>query len=326
MKVSVYCLAYNHAKYIRKALDGFVMQKTNFAYEVFVHDDASTDGTADIIREYEAKYPHIIKGIYQTENQHSQKIPIVTTHILPNMSGEYIACCEGDDYWIDENKLQMQYDIMQTHPEVVFCAHKVQCVNEDMSMNSRVIPGDGCGLHENKLLSKEELSDLLFIKGAYAFHTSSYFISKKVFVSEERQQLRTKMNGDQTIMYATLLYGNTYFINQIMSYRRLLTEGNWHQRYAQFSEKKQSQHHLNFCDGTLLFDEVSNGVYHDKIMYNAYLRLMSLSLQFNNDIVKQYFADFKKKYKFNWFYSLKLSGAYLMYYLCPGLLRKKLKL
>ena len=69
IRVSVYCAAYNHEKYIRDALDGFVMQKTSFAFEVLVHDDASTDKTADIIREYEAKYPDIIKPIYQTENQ-----------------------------------------------------------------------------------------------------------------------------------------------------------------------------------------------------------------------------------------------------------------
>ena len=67
--VSVYCLVYNHEKYLRQCLDGFVMQKTNFKFEVIVHDDASTDGSADIIREYEQKYPEIIKPIYQTVNQ-----------------------------------------------------------------------------------------------------------------------------------------------------------------------------------------------------------------------------------------------------------------
>lgn len=93
--VSVYCLAYNHEKYIRHTLNGFVSQKTNFRYEVFVHDDASTDNTASIIQEYADKYPDIIKPIFQTENQHSQKIPIIATHILPKMSGKYIAACEG---------------------------------------------------------------------------------------------------------------------------------------------------------------------------------------------------------------------------------------
>ncbi len=67
--VSVLCTTYNHEQFVQSALEGFVRQKTEFLYEVIVHDDASTDGTAEIIREYEKKYPHIIKGIYQTENQ-----------------------------------------------------------------------------------------------------------------------------------------------------------------------------------------------------------------------------------------------------------------
>ena len=103
--VSVYCLAYNHEQYIRDALEGFVRQKTNFRYEVLVHDDASTDNTPAIIREYAQKYPDIIKPIFQTENQYSKGVKILPEIIHPKSSGRYIAFCEGDDYWCDENKL-----------------------------------------------------------------------------------------------------------------------------------------------------------------------------------------------------------------------------
>ena len=107
--VSVICNTYNHEKYIKSALDGFVMQKTNFEYEVLIHDDASTDSTADIIREYEKKYPDIIKPIYQSENQYSKKVPISKTYQYSRAKGKYIAICEGDDYWTDPFKLQKQF-------------------------------------------------------------------------------------------------------------------------------------------------------------------------------------------------------------------------
>ena len=113
--VSIICLTYNQAQYIRKTLEGFVMQKTNFPIEILIHDDASTDETADIIREYENKYPQIIKPIYQQENQYSKKVAIGATYIYPKVKGKYIALCEGDDYWIDPLKLQKQVDFLESH-------------------------------------------------------------------------------------------------------------------------------------------------------------------------------------------------------------------
>lgn len=121
--VSVRCITYNHEPYIAQAIDGFLMQKTNFPFEVVIHDDASTDKTADIIREYEKKYPLIIKPIYQTENQYSKGNGAVTKVVNTKLKGKYIAFCEGDDYWIDENKLQVQFDFMEYHPECSLCVH-----------------------------------------------------------------------------------------------------------------------------------------------------------------------------------------------------------
>ena len=125
--VSIQCLAYNHAPYIRQCLDGIVMQKTKFRFEAIVHDDASTDGTQDIIREYEKKYPDIIKPIYQKENQYSKGIPgYITNLIAQQCKGKYIALCEGDDYWIDPLKLQKQVDILEKNDSVslVYTAFK----------------------------------------------------------------------------------------------------------------------------------------------------------------------------------------------------------
>ena len=121
--VSIRCLVYNHAPYLRQCLDGFVMQKTNFAFEAIVHDDASTDESAAIIREYAAQYPHIIKPIYESENQYSKRdgsiSRIMDAAVHPD--AKYIAMCEGDDYWIDPLKLQKQVDFLETHPEYGMC-------------------------------------------------------------------------------------------------------------------------------------------------------------------------------------------------------------
>lgn len=115
--VSIITLTYNHESYIRECLDGILMQQTSFKFELLIHDDASTDNTANIIREYEAKYPDIIKPIYQTENQYSKKVPIGCTYLYPRAQGKYIALCEGDDYWTDPLKLQKQVDFLEANDE-----------------------------------------------------------------------------------------------------------------------------------------------------------------------------------------------------------------
>jgi group 2 glycosyl transferase len=117
--VSIRCTVYNHEKYIRKALDGFVMQKTDFRFEAIVHDDASTDGTAAIIREYADKYPDIIIPIYEKENQYSKHDGSLIRIMDAQMRGKYIAYCEGDDCWTDPLKLQKQVDFLEAHPDYV---------------------------------------------------------------------------------------------------------------------------------------------------------------------------------------------------------------
>ena len=156
IKVSIICNAYNHEKYIRDALDGFVMQKTNFKFEVLIHDDASTDHTADIIREYENEYPDIIKPIYSKENQYSKKDGSLSRIQYGRAKGRYIAICEGDDYWTDPLKLQKQYDAMEKHPEVDICAHAVNTV---IANTKKIIER-----HEDW---RERLKDLLLVGETY---------------------------------------------------------------------------------------------------------------------------------------------------------------
>ena len=99
IKVSIYCLSYNHAQFLVQTIEGIVNQKTNFNFELLIHDDASTDGSNQIILNYQKKYPNIIKPIIQKENQYSKGINISKEILFPLFKGKYVAICEGDDYW-----------------------------------------------------------------------------------------------------------------------------------------------------------------------------------------------------------------------------------
>lgn len=119
--VSIRCCTYNQEPYIRQCLEGFVMQKTGFRFEAVVHDDASTDNTAAIIREYADKYPDIIKPLFSKENLYSRRDGSLSRLMNEHMRGKYIAYCEGDDYWTDPFKLQKQVDFLESHPEYSAC-------------------------------------------------------------------------------------------------------------------------------------------------------------------------------------------------------------
>lgn len=120
--VSICSITYNHAPYIRQCMEGFLMQKTDFPIEIIINDDASTDGTTDIIKEYAAKRPDIIKPIYHEENLYSKGVRgMLRNFCFPLAKGKYIALCEGDDYWIDPLKLQKQVDFMEANPDYTMC-------------------------------------------------------------------------------------------------------------------------------------------------------------------------------------------------------------
>ncbi len=128
--VSIRCITYNHAPYIRQCLDGFVMQKTNFRFQAVVHDDASTDGTTEIVREYAEKYPDVIVPMYEEENRWSKHDGSLLTIMYPLLIGKYLAHCEGDDFWTDPYKLQKQVDFLETHPDYVLTYTEYAAVDE----------------------------------------------------------------------------------------------------------------------------------------------------------------------------------------------------
>lgn len=170
LMVTIRCMTYNHEPYIRQCLEGFVMQKTNFRFEAIVHDDASTDGTAAIIREYAEKYPDIIKPIYETENQYSKHDGSLRRIMDEACKGKYIAYCEGDDYWIDPLKLQKQVDFLEKHPEVSYSCHRFQVLKQ----KDITITEDWNPFYKNP--SNSNISEFLF-DAEYAFSKSWFTLT-----------------------------------------------------------------------------------------------------------------------------------------------------
>lgn len=128
--VSICCIAYNHERYIAQAIEGFLKQETDFKVEIIIHDDRSTDRTADIIRSYQQQHPHLIKTILQTENQHSQGKRIFPI-TFARARGKYFALCEGDDYWTDPLKLRKQVAVLEANPDYTFCFHPVDWLDQE---------------------------------------------------------------------------------------------------------------------------------------------------------------------------------------------------
>ena len=211
--VSVRCITYNHENYIAQALDGFLMQKTNFPFEVIVHDDASPDKTADIVREYEKKYPAIIKAIYQTENQYSKRDGTITRILNEACKGKYIAFCEGDDYWIDENKLQMQVDFLEGNPEYGMCFHGAEIIkeiNNDIALR--------CDLIEDRNYSATELFQFWIVP------TASICLKREILFIEIKNANQI-LNGDIVLVEKAAHFGMVRGFKKKMSVYRMHSGG-----------------------------------------------------------------------------------------------------
>lgn len=225
IKVSIICITYNHERYVRKAIESFLIQKVNFDYEILIHDDASTDSTATIIREYEKKYPNLIKVIYQKENQYSKGKP-VSSNLYKMSRGKYLAFCEGDDYWIDENKLQKQVDFLEKNGEYYAIYHNILMVDENGGKlnqeNTMFFTKRECnfqGIEENFLLLPGQLASLV------SRNFYKYLLKEKIDIDSY------KVNGDMKLPIIFLSQGKIKFLEERMSaYRRTYIGNSWNAR------------------------------------------------------------------------------------------------
>ena len=221
IKVSVLCVAYNHEPFIEDAITGFLMQETNFAFEVIIHDDASTDSTADIIREYQARYPSIIKPIYQTENQYSKGRFKPTLYMQKVVKGKFMAICEGDDYWIAANKLQKQLDICEKDRSISFVGHSALTLSVRTSTFYSVKVWNNRNYISN-------LHDVLSEARAYGQFspTASYFIKKEVF-DHLPDWFVDAPGGDEFLEYFSALQGKMVNLSDVMSVYRIENATAW---------------------------------------------------------------------------------------------------
>ena len=222
MKVSICCQTFNHEKYIAQCLEGFVMQKTNFDFEILVHEDASTDKTAVILREYESNYPELFKCVYQTENQF-YKQNTLTNILFPMARGKYIALCEGDDYWTDPLKLKKQVDFLEGNPDYGICFHNIKLFNQETKEFSE----DTITRNVDETTDVSELT-----KGNY-IHTPSVMFRNDFTIPD---WFKESPIGDWTLYMLAIKDRKIKKMDEVMAVYRKHNEGIW--------SKKSKKHRI----------------------------------------------------------------------------------
>jgi glycosyltransferase involved in cell wall biosynthesis len=199
--VSISCITYNHENYIRDAIEGFLIQKTTFPIEILIHDDASTDGTKEIIREYETKYPHLIKPLYEVENQWVKGRRGSVVFNFPRARGKYIALCEGDDYWTDPLKLQKQVEFLESNEDCSLCFTGSEIHKSNGEIKS----------YSYKFTKSIDVNE--YIKTPYFIPTASLVFRRDVLNDDLHEAWMDKaFAGDFILKYKAISIGNIGFI------------------------------------------------------------------------------------------------------------------
>lgn len=215
--VSVIVLTYNHEKYIKQALDSILMQKVDFNYEILIGDDCSQDETPNILKEYKQKHPDIIRLFLRTENVGATRN---SYGLLTNSRGKYLATCEGDDFWTDENKLQIQVDFLEKNRSFIGCCHNFMIVDENGKPRPR---------RKLSWVKKKEIFTIDDFKGIYLPSQPATFLRRNIFLDNKYDlsilYKAHPMVGDRTMGMIYLSLGNFYYLNSIMScYRQVLNK------------------------------------------------------------------------------------------------------
>lgn len=258
--VVITCIAYNQERYIRDALDGFIMQKTEFPYIAIVHDDASTDGTAEVIKEYAKLYPQIIKPIFETENQYSKGNGIlgeIIRNAIKSSGAKYVAMCEGDDYWIDPDKLQKQVDFLESHPDYALCFHNV-IIKSDNQQDFKYF---------NHLSTKEYTVQEIIEK--WSVPTCSSLLKTNIVL---KRPINHKFQYGDNVMWLTCArHGKMYCINEKMAvYRR--NSGGWTSQPSFEANKKQVLHHEGLLEE---FSDIARNALSNKLRYYMAITFIS---------------------------------------------------
>ena len=306
--VSIWCPTYNHENYIRDCLSGFVMQKTNFPFEIIVHDDASTDKTQEVIREFEKSYPHLFRCIYQTENQFSKNSAHLPQTMVNNVKGKYIALTEGDDYWLDPKKLQKQIDFLEKNQDYSICFHNVKVFNE----STQLFVEDELTGDVNSTTTLTELSIRNYI------HTPSV-VFKNTFKTLPDLFLTAPI-GDYPLWCITALSGNLHKMDEEMAVYRIHDKGLMKNI---LDDKLKTKIKVN--DGMLPFYEYmfeKSGIANfRKTLIGLLIANQSYAVRDRNyKLAKKYSANILKKHIFQ--LSFKQLTSVILTFIFPQILRK----
>jgi glycosyltransferase involved in cell wall biosynthesis len=256
--VSVVCTAFNHAPYIEDAIRGFLIQETTFPFEVIIHDDASTDGTAAKIRAFQQQYPRILKCVYQTENQYS-KGRRTLLHTFHLSSGEYIAICEGDDFWISPTKLQRQYEGMIAHPAINICLHTAYAESHE---GERTYAPYGFAADATTVLPAAQV-----IKGRGGFCATASLMISSAFAKRLPSWIAQAPVLDLFIQGLGAAETGALYVPEIVCVYRLRTVGSWTRRLA--AAYISSAWLRSYEVALNNFDKDTGGLYHGDIARQA---------------------------------------------------------
>lgn len=210
--ISVCCTCYNHEEYISKALESILAQKGDFTIEILVHDDASTDSSQSIIRSFVNKYSDIVKPILQKENQYSKGIAMNENFNFSRAEGEFIAICEGDDFWTDEYKLAKQLKYMREHKECSFCFSNA--IIQDMRKQRKdrlFVPYYDNEQQFIKDSGEYSLSDIIKLS---FIPTASFFFRRKDYLQLKDELIKPFPYGDMRYKLLFTSLGYAYFLDE----------------------------------------------------------------------------------------------------------------
>lgn len=231
--LAIYCIVYNQESYIRDCLDGFVMQKTNFRFVAVVHDDASTDKSAAIIREYADKYPDIIKPIYETENQWSKRdgsLDRIMNEAIAATEAKYIAFCEGDDYWIDPGKLQKQVDFLERNQGCDLCCSSIQVLDQRIGKFIKEGGNELCENYESSIIGGNDVFTATAVVRTQTWYHCAAEIST---------YLPCDLNIDSASWYWFAYHKKTKFMPESMAVYRVLENSASHTANYETELKQQ---------------------------------------------------------------------------------------
>lgn len=288
--VSIWCLTYNHEKYIRQCLDGFVMQKTNFRFEAIVHDDASTDGTADIVREYAEKYPDIIKPIIETENQYSKQDGSLYRIMQKTCTGKYIALCEGDDYWSNSLKLQKQVDFLEQNPDFSMCCSDGQIITNEGEISW------------TRYKSDSEIKTEEMIRGGGPFILTASILHRTDIMEDYPDCCKKCHIGDYPLQVFCALKGRTFYMSEKMVAYRYMSAGSWTSSYLIRPVNSFISGWRSEVDMLQGLDSFSHGTYHD-VFHKVWTNFIHGKLLLHSDqrkVIESHFQDVISHFK--WIY------------------------